>query len=85
MDPQRWQIVKRIPFEALQKHTEERQAFLDQSCGDDEELRTEVTLLLAADEDAGDFLSAPTANVSERCGEHDVTKVGSISAEVMPL
>jgi hypothetical protein len=42
---------------ALARPTSEREAFIDAACRDDRALREEVESLLAAHEDAGDFLS----------------------------
>src|SRR5258707_937267 len=43
---------------------EERADYLDEVCGDDVELRVEVVSLLAAFEQAGDFLKPPEATRS---------------------
>jgi serine/threonine protein kinase len=40
----------------------ERQAFLDEACGDDHALRARVEALLQAHAEAGDFLKAPTVS-----------------------
>jgi len=45
---ERWLEVKRIFEEALEVAPTERDAFLDRTCGDDEELRREVDALLMA-------------------------------------
>ncbi len=44
---------------AARSNPAERAAFLAQACGDDREFRAEVERLLAAHEQAGDFLEAP--------------------------
>ncbi len=51
-------------FEAAveMKSATERAAFLDQSCGDDLELRKQVERLLQSDEQAGSFLNLPPAD-----------------------
>jgi serine/threonine protein kinase/tetratricopeptide (TPR) repeat protein len=51
--------VKEIFQAAVQRDPTERSAFLDQPCGGDAALRTAVESLLAAGEDAGDFLENP--------------------------
>jgi serine/threonine protein kinase len=43
------------------RSAEQRQAFLDEKCGNDSELRTDVESLLAANKDAGSFLEQPAA------------------------
>jgi serine/threonine-protein kinase len=50
-DPDRWQVINDILIEARSRAPDERPAFLDEACGDDEELREEVRTLLDA---AGD-------------------------------
>lgn len=58
MHPERWQQVKRLFDEALEKDGPERAAFLDQACSQDSELRREVQSLL---DNCGDdtFLENP--------------------------
>ncbi|MCP5117842.1 MAG: serine/threonine protein kinase, partial [bacterium] len=51
MTPERWARIKGVFSEALQRDGEERQAFLDESCGEDAELRQEVESLLHGRED----------------------------------
>ena len=41
--------------------SESRQAYLDQACGSDKELRAQVESLLEADSDAASFLGRPIA------------------------
>ena len=43
---------------------EERRAFLDRSCAQDAELRSNVEALLASDRNAGEFLAAPAIHLS---------------------
>jgi serine/threonine protein kinase len=56
--PDRWQQVGRLYQEALGLSPEDRTVFLAQACGNDSDLRQEVESLLAAKNEAGDFLSA---------------------------
>ena len=64
MTPQRWSRVKEVFFRARETSEEEREAYLESACGDDQELRDEVELLLAKDNQpslqrpAGDFLES---------------------------
>ncbi|HEV7489371.1 MAG TPA: protein kinase [Rhodanobacteraceae bacterium] len=46
-----------------------RDAFLQEHCAGDSELRAEIDTLLAADESAADFLAAPIPFEDDRCGE----------------
>jgi predicted ATPase/serine/threonine protein kinase len=51
--------VERLYHAALERHANERQQFLADACGADAALLREVSSLLAADADAGDFITAP--------------------------
>jgi eukaryotic-like serine/threonine-protein kinase len=53
MTPERWQQVKRVFDEAVEREPQERGGFLDAACNGDSDLRAEVASLLAAREDAG--------------------------------
>ncbi|HEY6342365.1 MAG TPA: protein kinase [Bryobacteraceae bacterium] len=53
MTPERWQQVKRVFDEAVEREPQERGGFLDAACKGDNDLRAEVASLLAAREDAG--------------------------------
>ncbi|MGE0128414.1 MAG: protein kinase [Blastocatellales bacterium] len=59
MTPERWEKIGQLCTAALEMATDERAAFLEQACADDEELRREVESLIAADAQAGDFIVAP--------------------------
>ena len=61
MPPTGVERVKTILAEAIEKVGPDRRAFLDQACGNDASLRAEVESLLAAAEQAGEFLVSPTA------------------------
>jgi len=58
MTPERWQQVGKLYQEALGLVPDQRAVFLTQACGNDLDLRQEVESLLAAEGEAGDFLSA---------------------------
>lgn len=57
-DPHRWAQVQDVFASALHLARPARTTFLDQACASDPTLRSEVEALLAADEEAGDFLAA---------------------------
>jgi hypothetical protein len=59
VDPERWQQVEGLFHAALERQPEARQAFLETACGEDTDLRRQVELLLAKEEEAGSFLEAP--------------------------
>ena len=58
MTPERWQQIKGVLDQALDRAPSERAALLDRLCSTDSSLRREVEVLLAADEEAGtEFLN----------------------------
>ncbi len=59
MTPERWQQVKALFEQALERAPDERAAFLDQACHGDEALRREVRSLLSSHDDAPGFLDEP--------------------------
>jgi serine/threonine-protein kinase len=54
MDPQRWQRLESVFFEALERAPAERAAFLDAACEGDGIFRAEVEAVLAAHDDGAD-------------------------------
>jgi formylglycine-generating enzyme required for sulfatase activity len=67
-----------IFLEALDLHSpEQRRAYLDQACGDDTALRTQVEALLAASERVGSFLEKPA-------GEHVTAAAGWLMGAPKP-
>ena len=59
MKPERWKNVEKLFHAALERAPEERPAFLDEACVDDECLRGEVDSLLSAHRCTRDFLESP--------------------------
>jgi eukaryotic-like serine/threonine-protein kinase len=59
MNQERWQRIKDLFQEALERAPEQRSAFLAQTCADDAEARTQIERLLEAHERAGGFLETP--------------------------
>ncbi|GLC26716.1 protein kinase domain-containing protein [Roseisolibacter agri] len=53
----RWARIRALFGDALERAPAERDAFLDDACGDDAALRAEVASLLSAHDDADDFLA----------------------------
>ena len=66
MDAERWRHVDRLLEAALARPSGERDAFLRQTCVDDEALEREIRSLLAAQEQAGSFLDHPAIDVAAR-------------------
>ena len=59
MDTDRWFHVKEIFCTALKRNPDELEAFLDEACGQDPDLRREVEALLSSKEQSNDFLELP--------------------------
>lgn len=64
MTPQRWSHLKDVFFEARERDGEEdRRAYLESACGDDQELRAEIEVLLAKEQEPS--LRCPGPNFLE--------------------
>ena len=61
MTPERWQQIGDLFAAALERAPGEREAFLDEACAGDPELRVEVETLLAAAETERSFFTNPVA------------------------
>jgi serine/threonine protein kinase len=66
MDAEQWKKIKEVYDRALDLSGDEREVFLAEACGGDDDLRREVESLLAAHEDAGTFLQSPAVEVAVR-------------------
>jgi eukaryotic-like serine/threonine-protein kinase len=64
MTPERYRQVGHLYHTALELDPEARQAFLDNACGGDEELRQEVESLLRAYDKAANYFAAPAMQVA---------------------
>lgn len=56
---ERWERLERLYHDALERTPADRLAFLDETCGEDEALRRELSALLAWDDKAQAFLQEP--------------------------
>ncbi len=59
MQPERWRQIEDLFIAALDSDADQCAIFLDHACAGDEQLRDEVTSLLAAHKQAGSFLGQP--------------------------
>jgi len=59
MDAERWRRVNELFHAALERDEQAREAFLQEACGDDAELRQEVGSLLASHAQDDDFITRP--------------------------
>ena len=65
MAPKRWERIKQVLEECLERPPEERTAYLDGACGEDREMRREVESLVSSYESAGDLLEEPALGRGE--------------------
>jgi tetratricopeptide (TPR) repeat protein len=65
MTPDRWQRVKEVLQAAWERDFGERAAFLNEAYAADPGLRSRVEALLAADENAAEFLAAPAIGLAK--------------------
>src|SRR5262245_50034876 len=79
MDPEVWQRIKGTFRTARERPPAERNAFLDDACGNDPQRRAEVEALLAADAQAERFIEPPTRGGEGSPGSN---AAGSLSADV---
>ncbi len=63
MTPERHRQIGDLYLAALELDLQRRGVFLDDACGGDDALREEVESLLAADQEAGDFISASALEI----------------------
>jgi eukaryotic-like serine/threonine-protein kinase len=66
MEPERWRRVDELYHASLQVATGQRARFLEDACGNDQELRHEVQSLLTHDASAQKFIDAPAFEVAAR-------------------
>lgn len=64
MTPDRYQQLEALYHAALNLPPEQREEFLAEACQDDEELRAEVSSLMAAHAEAGSFILQPAMEVA---------------------
>src|SRR5215831_11763498 len=71
MKPERWEKVIDLFQSALEHTPEERAAFLNESCQDDEDMRREVESLLTSHERAENFIEIPAFKAAPEFGSND--------------
>jgi serine/threonine protein kinase len=64
MTPERHRRLEELCHVALERDPAERASFLDEACGEDEELRREVEELLAHAKDAANFIETPALEIA---------------------
>lgn len=78
MNLERWQRIEELYHLALEREGAERAAYLEAACAEDAELLREAKTLLAAHEQAGDFIEEPVASVAAclLTGERSSARIG---------
>src|SRR5256714_1218411 len=71
MKAERWEKVIDLFQSALERAPEERAAFLDETCHDDEGMRREVESLLTSHERAENFIEVPAFEVAPELATND--------------
>src|SRR5262245_41458992 len=66
MPPERWQRIERLYHDALEREAGQRAAFVAEACAGDETLRREVSSLISAHDQAGDFIEAPPDKIAQQ-------------------
>ncbi len=64
MKPEQLERIDRIFHSALDLPPEQRDAFLDEACANDSDLRTEIESLISSHEQSGDFIQGSAADVA---------------------
>ncbi|MDX6290751.1 MAG: eukaryotic-like serine/threonine-protein kinase [Blastocatellia bacterium] len=64
MTPERWEEIEAVFQAALTRDAIERSSFVVSECAGDDELRTEVTALLSAEEESRDFLTGSALEIT---------------------
>src|SRR6476619_5069036 len=80
MKPERWKQVSDLFQSAIERAPEERAAFLDEACHDDEGMRREVESLLTSYEQAENFIEVPAFEIAPELltGDRDGALVGKV-------
>ncbi|MGE5214814.1 MAG: protein kinase domain-containing protein [Nitrospirota bacterium] len=73
MKAERWEKVIDLFQSALERTPEERAAFLDESCHDDQDMRREVESLLTSHERAENFIEVPAFEAAPEFAPNDST------------
>jgi eukaryotic-like serine/threonine-protein kinase len=66
MELDRWEQIERLYHAALERGPDTREAFLDEACAGDEDLRREVAGLLACDVPSDSFIQSPAIEIAAR-------------------
>jgi eukaryotic-like serine/threonine-protein kinase len=86
MEPDRWEQIARLYHAALECGPDERDAFLEEACAGDEELRREVAGLLACDVPSDGFTKSPAIEIAASAlAAEPLTEASTIIARRSPI
>ena len=83
MDSERWKQVDRLLQRALQRPSDQRDAFLREVCGGDTTLEQEVRSLLSSGQRAGSFLERPAVEIAADAFTATQMSGGSLTGAVV--
>ena len=66
MERDRWEQSEQLYHAALEREPDAREAFLDEACVGDEDLRRELAGLLACDVPSDSFIQSPAIEIAAR-------------------
>jgi hypothetical protein len=84
MNAPRWDRVKQVFQEALERPAPDRAAYVREMCGEDAALRAEVEALLEAHQDAGAFAAEPAIELLHGLGVMDEDEPVVSAAKLQP-
>ena len=65
MTPELWQRLKPLFYSALKQDPQDRAAFIEKACGDDQELKMHLKQLIEAEEQGTRTIDAPLVNLND--------------------
>ena len=85
MEFDRWEQIERLYHAALECQPKAREAFLDEACAGDEDLRREVAELLACDVPSDSFIQSPAIEIAAKAMAVDQFNDASTMAMSSPI
>ncbi len=76
MTPELWQRLKPLFYSALKQDPQDRAAFIERACGDDQELKTHLKQLIEAEEKGTLTIDEPLVNLNQPIAPGIISNVG---------
>ncbi|HKV41653.1 MAG TPA: protein kinase, partial [Blastocatellia bacterium] len=80
MNPDRWRQIDSVFQAVLESDPDLRLSHLDQTCKGDPELRDQVATLLAAHENAGEFIDVPAIKIAAKLEDPDPAALANLQS-----